>query len=52
MLHTRAQQVLFKNDSMEDGKFYEFLFSAFKCMYDVCADGASIYVFFMPIRKV
>ena len=34
-----------QNDSMEDGKFYEFLFSAFKCMYDVCADGASIYVF-------
>ena len=34
-----------QNDNMEDKKFYEFLFAAFKGMYDVCADGASIYVF-------
>lgn len=34
-----------QNDSMADKKFYEFLLSAFKEMYNVCADGASIYVF-------
>ena len=30
---------------MEDKKFHAFLFDAFKGMHDVCADGASIYVF-------
>lgn len=34
-----------QNDSMEDKKFHAFLFDAFKGMHDVCADGASIYVF-------
>ena len=34
-----------QNDSMADKKFYEFLLSAFKEIYNACADGASIYVF-------
>ena len=34
-----------KNDNMEDGKFYNFLFDAFKNTESVMADDASIYVF-------
>lgn len=34
-----------KNDNMENNKFYQFLFDAYKCMYDSMADDASIYVF-------
>jgi DNA modification methylase len=34
-----------QNDNMEDKKFYEFLLSAYKGMYESLADGGSIYVF-------
>jgi ParB family chromosome partitioning protein len=34
-----------KNDNMDDKKFYEFLLSAYKGMYENLADGGSIYVF-------
>ena len=34
-----------KNDNMSAEKFYEFLLSAFACMYSVMADHASVYVF-------
>ena len=34
-----------KNDNMENNKFYQFLFDAYKCMYDSMTDDASIYVF-------
>ncbi len=34
-----------KNDNMENDKFYQFLFDAYKCMFDAMADDASIYVF-------
>ena len=34
-----------KNDNMANEKFYEFLLSAYKCMFDAMADDASIYVF-------
>lgn len=34
-----------KNDNMEDKQFYEFLFEAFKCMYEYTADGGGIYIF-------
>lgn len=34
-----------KNDNMENNKFFQFLFDAYKCMYDSMADDASIYVF-------
>lgn len=34
-----------KNDNMENNKFYQFLFDAYKCMYDSMAADASIYVF-------
>lgn len=34
-----------KNDNMENGKFYDFLLSAFSCMERHMADDASIYVF-------
>ncbi len=34
-----------KNDNMENNKFYQFFFDAYKCMYDSMADDASIYVF-------
>ena len=34
-----------KNDNMENGKFYQFLFDAFLNMEKVMADDASIYVF-------
>lgn len=34
-----------QNDNMEDKKFYEFLFNAYKGMYENLADGGSIYVF-------
>lgn len=33
------------NDKMEDNKFYEFLLSAFKNIYEVLDDGAAVYVF-------
>ncbi|WDC85744.1 site-specific DNA-methyltransferase [Caloramator sp. mosi_1] len=33
------------NDKMEDKKFYEFLLSAFKNIYEVLDDGAAVYVF-------
>ena len=32
------------NDNMSDSDFYNFLFSAYKCMYDSLADDGSIYV--------
>ena len=32
------------NDNMEDGDFYNFLLSAYKCMYENLADDGSIYV--------
>lgn len=34
-----------KNDNMEDSKFYQFLFDAFKNMNNCMADDSSIYVF-------
>lgn len=34
-----------RNDNMDDKKFYDFLLSAYKGMYDSLADGGSIYVF-------
>jgi DNA modification methylase len=34
-----------KNDNLENGKFYQFLFDAFTCMEKAMADDASIYVF-------
>ncbi|MCX7749181.1 MAG: site-specific DNA-methyltransferase [Clostridia bacterium] len=34
-----------QNDNMDDKKFYDFLLSAYKGMYDSLADGGSIYVF-------
>lgn len=34
-----------QNDNMDDKKFYEFLLSAYKGMYESLADGGSIYVF-------
>lgn len=34
-----------KNDNMENNKFYQFFFDAYKCMYDSMAEDASIYVF-------
>ena len=34
-----------QNDSMADKKFYDFLFAAFKSMFDAVADGASAYIF-------
>ncbi len=34
-----------QNDNMDDKKFYEFLLSAYKGMYENLADGGSIYVF-------
>lgn len=34
-----------QNDNMDDKKFYEFLFNAYKGMYESLADGGSIYVF-------
>lgn len=34
-----------ENDKMDDDQFYEFLLAAYKRMYEVADDGASIYVF-------
>lgn len=34
-----------QNDSMKDEEFYEFLFSAFKCMADVLEKGGAAYIF-------
>ncbi|HEY9059326.1 MULTISPECIES: site-specific DNA-methyltransferase [Oscillospiraceae] len=34
-----------KNDRLEDGKFYEFLLSAFKNVFEVLDNGGGIYVF-------
>jgi DNA modification methylase len=34
-----------QNDSMADGSFYQFLFDAYKNMFDNIEEGASIYVF-------
>lgn len=34
-----------QNDNMDDKKFYEFLLSAYKGMYESLTDGGSIYVF-------
>ena len=34
-----------QNDNMDDKKFYEFLLSSYKGMYESLADGGSIYVF-------
>lgn len=36
---------IIKNDNMDDKKFYEFLLSAYRGMYENIADGGSIYVF-------
>lgn len=33
------------NDKMDNNKFYEFLLSAFKNIYEVLDDGAAVYVF-------
>lgn len=33
------------NDKMDDKRFYEFLLSAFKNIYEVLDDGAAVYVF-------
>lgn len=40
-----AEALKIQNDHMENNKFYEFLESAFKNMYDAIKDGGSIYVF-------
>ena len=41
--HGKAGNI--KNDNMEDKKFYEFLLSSFKGMYEYTVDGGSIYIF-------
>ena len=40
-----SEALKIQNDHMENNKFYEFLESAFKNMYDAIKDGGSIYVF-------
>ncbi len=34
-----------QNDNLDDGEFYNFLLGAFKRLYEISDDGASIYVF-------
>lgn len=41
----KENERVIKNDSMDDKSFYEFLFSAFKNIFEVLDDGAGTYIF-------
>lgn len=41
----KENERVIKNDSMDDKSFYEFLFSAFKNIFEVLDDGAGAYIF-------
>lgn len=41
----KENERVIKSDSMDDKSFYEFLFSAFKNIFQVLDDGAGVYIF-------
>jgi DNA modification methylase len=45
MLGKTEDVLTIQNDNLSDEEFYNFLLEAFKRVYEISADGASIYAF-------